>query len=116
MRVIVAHDGDYTVSGYSDDSGVWVDLALTDTDATAEDVRAILRMSDVEADTLIEQLTRARDEARGVRHEPLNWFTEGVYPSCTCGFNPMDNRALIEHWSAHGTQWVDNHGMLEAEL
>lgn len=47
-------------------------------------------------------------------HSPVDWFTPAVYPSCTCGFAPADNRVLIAHWAEYGVEWVDDHGTLIA--
>lgn len=47
-----------------------------------------------------------------MEHTPVNWFTIGVYPSCSCGFDPHDNARLVAHWAEHGLRWVDEHGTL----
>lgn len=39
-------------------------------------------------------------------HRPVNWFTQGTYPSCSCGFAPEDNIALNKHWKDHGISYV----------
>jgi hypothetical protein len=46
-------------------------------------------------------------------HQPVHWFTVGTYPSCSCGYAPADNRALIAHWAEMGIRWIDNGGTLE---
>jgi hypothetical protein len=48
------------------------------------------------------------------KHAPRDWFTRGMYPSCSCGFAPRDNRKLIEHWAGHGIRWVSEQGKLVA--
>ena len=45
-------------------------------------------------------------------HLPVNWFTVGVYPSCSCGFTPANNIMLVDHWAEHGAQFVDDGGRL----
>jgi len=45
-------------------------------------------------------------------HRPRDWFTRGVFPSCSCGFAPRDNAQLIAHWRSLGGEWVDIHGTL----
>lgn len=49
------------------------------------------------------------------KHEPVDWFLPGVYPSCTCGYAPKNNRALNQHWHDHGIRWWDDHGRLCSE-
>jgi len=47
-------------------------------------------------------------------HRPIDWFTVGRYPSCSCGVDPHDNGVLVRHWADNGVQWVDVHGTLTA--
>jgi hypothetical protein len=47
-------------------------------------------------------------------HRPVNWFTRGVYPSCSCGFAPRNNTALNEHWADKGIRYVDVGGVVKA--
>lgn len=47
-----------------------------------------------------------------MNHEPVDWFTRGVYPSCSCGFDSHDNLALIAHWREQGIRYVDEQGRL----
>lgn len=49
-------------------------------------------------------------------HSPVDWFTPGRYPSCTCGYDPRDNAKLTAHWADFGIRWVDVHGVLTAFL
>lgn len=47
-----------------------------------------------------------------VTHSPVNWFTPGEFPSCSCGYAPRGNRKLNEHWAEHGLKWADVNGQL----
>ena len=47
-----------------------------------------------------------------MEHYPVNWFTRGIFPSCSCGFTPRDNSKLIAHWGDLGFKFVDIGGTL----
>lgn len=95
-----------------------LDVAREDGNADQErGARALLEDLDVlrahveyEADR-IEAAIEA-DRAQHVKHEPRDWFTQGVYPSCSCGYVPLNNADLIDHWHANGIEWIDEHGHL----
>lgn len=40
------------------------------------------------------------------------WFSSTVWPTCACGFAPMDNARLRDHWAAAGFKVVDEGGHL----
>jgi len=50
--------------------------------------------------------------AAELAHQPVDWWTRGVFPSCSCGFSPQDNRALNDHWRSVGGKWADVSGQL----
>jgi len=61
-----------------------------------------------------EDETLSEDEALEVSraHSPKDWFTRGVFPSCSCGYAPGDNAFLTAHWAGLGIQWADHRGQL----
>lgn len=48
-------------------------------------------------------------------HRPIDWFTPGTWPRCSCGFNPHNNARLNAHWASFGLRWFDDHGTLRVE-
>lgn len=75
---------------------------------TGEQVRALI----IEAVEKDRAQRVERDRAHHVKHEPRDWFTRGVYPWCSCGYVPLNNADLTDHWHENGIEWVDEHGRL----
>lgn len=50
-----------------------------------------------------------------LEHQPRDWFTPSVYPSCSCGYHPGNNTELIAHWNDNGIRWVEDHGTFVIE-
>ena len=57
--------------------------------------------------TLVDVVNQHEAECHSATHEPRNWFTRGVHPSCTCGFTPRNNIKLNQHWADLGFRWID---------